>query len=82
MELSYVVLDPEPLEYDDPDLASHELTLVPVWEVYVTVTDPENEQLLQTRKLMINAVTGESLYSDKYGPNENEELYPHMHDPG
>ncbi|MBR5417085.1 MAG: hypothetical protein IK109_03510 [Clostridiales bacterium] len=82
MELSYVVLDPEPLEYDDPDLASHELTLVPVWEVYVTVTDPENEQLLQTRKLMINAVTGASLYSDKYGPNENEVLYPHLHDPG
>ena len=82
MELSYVVLDPEPLEDDDPDLASHELTLVPVWEVYVTVTDPENEQLLQTRKLMINAVTGASLYSDKYGPDENEVLYPHLHDPG
>ena len=76
MELSYVVLDPEPYEKNDPDLASHELTLVPVWEVYFTVMDPHDTRLLQNRQIMINAVTGESLYSEEYGPDENEVLYP------
>ncbi|MCR5057285.1 MAG: hypothetical protein K6A81_01525 [Clostridiales bacterium] len=84
MELTYVVLDPEPLEDGvdgDPTLGSHELTLVPVWEVYFTVADQKDERLLEERTLMINAVTGESLYSETYGPNENEALYPHLHDP-
>lgn len=76
MELSYVVLDPEPYEENDPNLSSHELTLVPVWEVYFTVMDPHDTRLLQNRKIMINAVTGESLYSKTYGPDENEVLYP------
>lgn len=76
MELSYVVLDPEPYEENDPNLSSHELTLVPVWEVYFTVMDPHDTRLLQNRKIMINAVTGESLYSENYGPDENEVLYP------
>lgn len=80
MELSYVVLDPEPYEDDDPTLLEHELSLLPVWEVYFTVADPDDERLLETRKLMINAVTGESLYSETYGPRENEALYPHMNE--
>ncbi|MBO4475068.1 MAG: hypothetical protein IK020_02395 [Clostridiales bacterium] len=84
MELTYAVLETDPFNPDFEEamlnLDEHEVTLVPVWEVYVTVADPKDERLLTTRKVMINAVTGESLYSDNWGPDENEELYPHMNE--
>lgn len=87
MELSYAVLDPTPrLEPGDPEFekkhAETELTLVPVWEVYYTVTDPDNDSIVGNGMVMVNAVTGESLFSDEYGYQKNEKLFPHLHDPG
>ena len=82
MELAYAVLDPCPLIEDDPSLAEHELSLVPVWEVYYTITDPMNDEMVSNGRVMINAVTGESLYSKRWGMDENEYLYPNVHAPG
>lgn len=76
MELSYAVMDPNPVDYENRQ--SHELTLVPVWKVYYTVTnsDRANPDIVFCGEVFINAVTGESLYSETYGPEENEFLYP------
>lgn len=76
MELSYAVMDPNPVDYENRQ--SHELTLVPVWKVYYTVTnsDRANPDIVFSGEVFINAVTGESLYSETYGPEENELLYP------
>ncbi|MBR3056377.1 MAG: hypothetical protein IKG93_00265 [Clostridiales bacterium] len=76
MELTYVVLDPAPLHNDDPMLKMHDLTLVPVWEVYMTVKDPDNVKVVAHETVMINAVTGRSMFSDNYGLNENAYLFP------
>ena len=76
MELSYAVMDPNPVDYENRQ--SHELTLVPVWKVYYTVTnsDRANPDIVFCGEVFINAVTGESLYSETYGPEENEYLFP------
>ena len=87
MELSYAALDPTPrLEPGDADFENNHsetiLTLVPVWEVYYTITDPNNDSVVGNGMVMINAITGESLFSDEYGYQQNEKLFPHLHDPG
>ena len=80
-ELVYAVFDPSPRNADESeeDKKSHDLYLIPVWEIYYIITDLNNEQILFDGKIMINAVTGDSLYSDTYGPEENEDLYPEIH---
>ena len=85
MELSYVALDPNPRlcdenGYNEPeeDRMKHELTLVPVWEVYYIITNPKNDTTVADGKVMINAITGQSLYSNQYGPNQNKDLYPEL----
>lgn len=85
MELSYVALDSNPRlcdenGYNEPeeDRMKHELTLVPVWEVYYIITNPKNETTVADGKVMINAITGQSLYSNQYGPNQNKDLYPEL----
>ncbi len=77
MELTYVALDPKPNLVDDPEreFMNHDLYLVPAWEVYFTITNPE-ETGVYSGKVLINAVTGKSLYSDEYGDEENVDLYP------
>ncbi|MBR5975683.1 MAG: hypothetical protein IK020_10945 [Clostridiales bacterium] len=78
MELSYAVLDPCPLDPYEDDLDSHELTMVPVWNVYYTATNSKvaDENVVYSGTVMVSAVTGESIYSEMYGPDENEYLYP------
>lgn len=79
-ELTYAAFDPSPRNPDESeeDKKLHDLYLVPVWEIYYIITDPNNVQILFDGKIMINAVTGRSLYSDTYGPNENTNLYPEL----
>lgn len=79
-ELTYVVLDTSPRNDDESeeDRKHHELYLIPVWELYYIITDPANDQTLFNGQTMINAVTGESLYSEAYGPDENSFLYPDL----
>lgn len=76
MELSYAVMDSEPFDYENRD--KHVLTIVPVWKVYYTVTNSTyaNEDIVSYGEVYLNAVTGDSLYSSKYGPFANEKLYP------
>ncbi|MBR5975940.1 MAG: hypothetical protein IK020_12240 [Clostridiales bacterium] len=86
MELAYTVLDPYP--YDpfsiDEHLETHELTIVPVWIAYYTATNSKTTdgEIVYNGTVMVNAVNGESIYSEMYGPEENEYLYPHAKDPG
>ena len=89
MELAYVALDSTPRYYDvsgksepDADRINHDIKLVPVWEVYYYITNPKNETTVADGMIMINAVTGKSLYSDTYGPNENVFLYPELEEYG
>ena len=84
MELAYMVLDPTPLEWFDDHLETHELTIVPVWVVYYTATNSKtaDENIVYNGTVMLNAVTGRSIYSETYGPEENDYLYPHAKDPG
>lgn len=84
MELAYTVLDSTPLEWYDPHLETHELTIVPVWNVYYTATNSKtaDENIVYGGTVMLNAVTGESIYSEMYGPEESEYLYPYAKDPG
>ncbi|MBR5975938.1 MAG: hypothetical protein IK020_12230 [Clostridiales bacterium] len=80
MELTYAAFDPCPRDFEETeeDHQLHNLTLVPVWEVYYSITNPENDTSVSYGMVMINAVTGESLYSNEYGPNTNTELYPDL----
>lgn len=84
MELAYTVLDPTPLEQYDEHLETHELTIVPVWVVYYTATNSKtaDENIVYNGTVMLNAVTGKSIYSEMYGPEENDYLYPHAKDLG
>ena len=84
MELAYMVLDPTPYEQYDDHLETHELTIAPVWVAYYTVTNSRtaDENIVYGGTVMLNAVTGESIYSEMYGPEENDYLYPHAKDPG
>jgi len=86
MELAYTVLDPMPLENrgTDPTHYTHELTIVPVWNVYYTATNSKksDENIVYDGMVMLNAVTGKSIYSEMYGPEENDYLYPHAKDLG
>lgn len=77
MELCYISLDPNPKDWDEPEesIQAHNLYLVPVWEVYYTVYDPEINKVCQGF-LMINAVNGQSLFSSTIGHDENTYLYP------
>lgn len=80
MELTYVVLDSSPRNSNESEESRklHELFLVPVWEVYYYISNPKDEQVFFDGTVMVNAVTGESLYSDSYGPEENTLLYPDL----
>ena len=85
MELAYTVLDPSPVVWGtDSQLKEHELTIVPVWVVYYTATNSKtaDEDIVYDGTVMLNAVTGKSIYSEMYGPEENDYLYPHAKDPG
>ena len=89
MELSYVALDSTPRYYDkngqresDADRINHDLTLIPVWEVYYYITNPQNVTTVADGMIMINAITGKTLYSNTYGPNENTFLYPELEEYG
>ena len=79
MELTYCPLDPCPRNPDESESSHqlHELCLVPAWQVYYTVADPNSDRVC-CGKVLINAVTGKSLFSDEYGPGENTELYPDL----
>lgn len=74
VELCYAALDssyPRKSDESEEDIMQHEVFLVPVWEVYYIITNPENELTISSGTVMINALTGESLFSDEYGPGEN-----------
>ena len=74
VELSYTALDssyPRESDETEEEIMQHEVYLVPVWEVYYIVTNPENELTISSGTVMINALTGKSLFSDKYGPGDN-----------
>ena len=83
MELVYVALDPNPLIGDESDEShqSHELYLVPAWEVYYSISDSRTEKV-SSGMLLINAVTGKSFFSDQYGHDKNTDLYPDLLEPG
>ncbi len=83
MELAYTVLDPTPVVWQDEHLETHELTIVPVWVVYYTATNSRtaDENIVYNGAVMLNAVTGKSIYSERYGPGDDD-LYPHLKDPG
>ena len=84
MELTYVALDPNPKDPGETEESKqqHKLSLIPVWEVYYYVTNPKNEETIYNGRLMINAITGKSMFSDTYGPGENTTLYPGLLLPG
>ena len=73
MELAYAAFDTSYPKRDatEEELRQHDLFLIPVWEVYYVVTNPDNELTISSGLVMINALTGESLFSDEYGPFEN-----------
>lgn len=79
MELSYALFDSDPF---DDNLDTHEITMIPVWKVYYIVTNSiyANEDIVSYGELFINAVTGDSLYSDNYKPYGNEHLFPGAND--
>ncbi|MBO4907746.1 MAG: hypothetical protein J5476_00555 [Lachnospiraceae bacterium] len=79
MELVYVPLDPCPRNRDESEASHqlHELCLVPAWEVYYVITAPDTNRIC-SGQILINAVTGKSLFSDEFGPGENTELYPDL----
>ena len=84
MELAYAVMDPCPEENsEDQHLETHELTIVPVWVAYCTATDSRtaNPDIVTEGTVLINAVTGESMYSETNGWGENSYLFPHANDP-
>lgn len=83
-ELAYVALDPCPRNYDETEesLLLHEITLVPVWEFYYTISNLENRTTVEYGTVLINAVTGKSMYSDRYGADENKGLYPELSSKG
>jgi len=83
VELAYAALDSTPRKYDESEEEHllHKLYLVPVWEVYYTIDDPVSGKVA-CGMVIINAVTGESFFSDRYGPEENTELYPDLLLPG
>jgi len=85
MELMYLPLDPNPL-YDSSDESeesriSHVMYLVPVWKAYYICTDP-NTDAIGYGSLVINAATGESLFSSTIAQGTNSELYPYLHREG
>ncbi len=83
-ELSFVALDSCPRDYDEKEesLLAHEIALVPVWEFYYTISNPDNLSTVEHGTVLINAVTGKSLYSEHYGADENKELYPELNSKG
>ena len=83
MELTYVALESNPREFDEPEesIKLHDVYLVPAWEVYYVISDPQTKEM-SCEKVLINAATGKSLYSDSFGPGENTELYPDLLLPG
>ena len=85
MKLLYTVLDFSPMALETDDhLKEHELSIVPVWFVYYTATNSKtaDENIVYNGTVMLNAVIRESIYSEMYGPEENEYLYPHAKDLG
>ena len=85
MELMYLPLDPNPA-YDSSDESeesriSHVMYMVPVWKAYYMCTDP-NTDAIGYGSLVINAATGESLFSSTIAQGTNSELYPYLHREG
>lgn len=80
MNLTYIALNPHPPKTDGTEgnsESNEQMYLVPAWEVYITCTDPGSKAITYGN-LVINAVTGESLFSTTIGQGENEVLYPDM----
>lgn len=74
MELTYAAFDSTyPINADatEEKLRQHNICLIPVWEVYYYITNPDNELTISNGTVMINALTGKSLFSDEYGPGAN-----------
>ncbi len=83
MELTYVALDSTTSLTEEGlggDYKKNDLYLVPAWEVHFVISDPEQTGVYDG-ELLLNAVTGKSLYSDNYGDEENVDLYPDLKDP-
>lgn len=80
MELAYFSLDPNPSDMNESQesKAQHSMYLVPVWKAYYTCTDPKSNMIIGG-SLMINAVTGETLFSSTIGQGMNEDLYKDLY---
>lgn len=83
MELTYLALDPNPLYSSESEEShiSHVLYLVPAWKVYYICTDP-NSNAIGHGTLVVNAATGESLFSSTIPQGTNLELYPDLYKEG
>lgn len=83
MELTYYALDPKPLYQNESEESrnSHVMYLVPAWKVYYTCTDPKTNAIGHGT-LVINAATGESLFSSTIPQGSNLELYPDLYREG
>lgn len=83
LELAYVALDSHPMIYDESEESrlSHELYIVPVWEVYYTISD-KTKTYVCSGSLMLNAATGKPLFSENYGHDANPTLFPELSLPG
>lgn len=79
-ELSYMALDSCLISTERKE--EHEIFLVPVWKIYYLITNPKNDTSVAYGQVMINAITGESLFSEQFGPDENTALYPELLLPG
>ena len=83
MELTYIVLDPNPQDSNESEDSkqNHVLYLVPAWKAYYTCTDPESNSIGHGT-LVINAATGKSLFSTTIAQGTNLELYPDLYQEG
>ena len=83
MELTYYALDPKPLYQNESEESrnSHVMYLVPTWKVYFTCTDPKTNAIGHGT-LVINAATGESIFSSTIPQGTNLELYPDLYREG
>ena len=83
MELTYIALDPNPQDSNESEDSkqNHVLYLVPAWKAYYICTDP-NSNAIGHGTLVVNAATGESLFSSTIPQGTNLELYPDLYKEG
>ena len=83
MELTYIALDPKPADSNESKESkdNHVLYLVPAWKAYYICTDP-NSNAIGHGTLVVNAATGESLFSSTIPQGTNLELYPDLYKEG